>query len=136
MPNRNSSNLKELAEHLLAYETSRRDGEAVFRICEKLRLSLIKSMGVAGFRALFSRAVALAGANVPWLRELPIRADGSLEGLAELEARLTAEQIGTGEVALVAELLGLLVTFIGPALTLQLLQDAWPRADFSAVHFD
>jgi hypothetical protein len=92
-------------------------------------------MGVDGFRALFSRALALAGRDVAWLRGLHIQSDGTLEGLAELKLKLNAEQIATGEAALVAKLLGLLVTFIGPALTLQLLHDAWPKADFSALEF-
>jgi hypothetical protein len=138
MPNRNSLTLKEFAKHLLAHATfspgksDGADGEAAFRICDKLRVSLGKPMGAAGFRALFSRAAALAGADVPWLRGLHIQADGTLEGLAELKSELSHEQIAAGEVALVAELLGLLVTFIGPALTLQMLHDAWPDADFSA----
>jgi len=34
----------------------------------------------------------------------------------------------------VAELIGLLVTFIGTAMTLQLLHDAWPDADFSKLN--
>jgi len=68
------------------------DGEAAFRICEKLQVSLGKPMGSAGFRALFSRAVALAGADVPWLQGLHIQADGTLESLAELKSKLTNER--------------------------------------------
>jgi hypothetical protein len=34
-----------------------------------------------------------------------------------------------GERVLVAHLLGLLVTFIGPALTRRLLQDIWPKLE-------
>jgi hypothetical protein len=141
MPNRNSPKVKEFAKHLLAHRTfspdksDGGDGMAAFRICDKLRVSLGKPLGAAGFRALFSRAVALAGADVAWLRGLHIQANGTLEGLAELKSKLSTEQIATGEVALVAELLGLLVTFIGPALTLQLLHDAWPDADFSTFEF-
>ena len=140
MPNRNSPKLKEFAKHLLANETfsdrpASDDGEAVFRICDKLRVSLARPMGAAGFRALFSRAVALAGVDVVWLRGLHIQADGTLEGLAELKSKFSNEQIAAGEVALVAELFGLLVTFIGPALTLQLLHDAWPNVDFSEFEF-
>ena len=102
-----------------------------FRICEKLRMSLNRLMGVAGYRALLSRALALAGADVLWLRGLHVQADGTLEGQAELNSKLDDEQIAEGEVALVAELLGLIVTFIGPTLTMQLVQQAWPKADLS-----
>lgn len=132
--------MKRFAQRLLVHENrsgkaTGSDKAAMFRICEKLRVSLGKLMGVAGYRSLFSRAMALAGADVPWLRGLHVGADGTLEGLAELKSKLTAEQIGEGEVALVAQLLELMVTFIGPALTLQLLRDVWPEADFSQFEF-
>jgi hypothetical protein len=140
MPNRNSPKLKQFAERLLAHETASGksaggDGEAAFRICEKLRVSLGRLMGVAGYRSLFSRAVALAGADVPWLRGLHIQGDGTFESLAERKSKLNDQQIAVGEVALVAELLGLMVTFIGPTLTLQLMHDVWPEADFSRFEF-
>ena len=38
---------------------------AVFLVCEKLRPHLAMLMGNAGFRALLSRALALAKAEVP-----------------------------------------------------------------------
>jgi hypothetical protein len=55
-----------------------------------------------------------------------MNANGSLEGLDE--AQLSAAEIAEGEAVLVAQLIGLLVTFIGATLTLQLLQQAWPEA--------
>lgn len=51
-----------------------------------------------------------------------VREDGSLEGMNELPNGKAAE---SGAV-LIAALLSLLVTFIGEALTVQLLQDVWP----------
>ena len=86
-------------------------------------------MGVGGFRSLLSRALALAGAEVPWLRAVHLKSDGSLEGLEVLQAKLAKQDISLGEVTLVARLLGLLVTFIGPALTQRLVQDIWPTMD-------
>jgi hypothetical protein len=138
MPNSTTPKLKEFAARLLAYETdSSKAGSvnqsAVFRLCEKLRLPLCKLMGVAGYRVLFSRALGLAGTEVRWLRGLHVRSDGTLEGVDELEARLASEQITQGELALVARLLGLLVTFIGPALTLQLVEEAWPKTAFEEM---
>lgn len=50
------------------------------RVCEKLRLSLVKFAGVAGYRTLVSRALALAKVDFPSLEAVQIRADGSLEG--------------------------------------------------------
>jgi len=52
-----------------------------------------------------------------------------LEGLEETQTEFDPRMIAEGEVALVARLLGLLVTFIGPALTQQLLRDIWPKLD-------
>jgi hypothetical protein len=140
MSKRNFLNLKEFAQRLLAHETVSRkpvgaDKAAAFRVCEKLRVSLGRFMGVAGYRSLLSRALAIAGAKVQWLRGLHVQADGTLEGLAELESKLNEEQIAQGEVALVVELLELMVSFIGPALTSQLIHDVWPRTDLSEFEY-
>ena len=96
---------------------------AVFRTCDRLRGPLGKLVGVGGFRSLLSRALALGGKEVSLLRELQIKPDGSLAGL---EAKLDSREAADAEVVLMAQLVGLLVTFIGPALTLQLLQEIWP----------
>ena len=93
-------------------------------------------MGVAGIRALFSRAVVLGSEDVRWLGALHVKADGSLEGLDEMEADLAQNEIASGEVVLVAELLGLLVTFIGASLTLRFIQDSWPNEAFDDFNFD
>jgi nicotinic acid phosphoribosyltransferase len=85
--------------------------------------------GVGGFRSLLSRALALSGEEISWLRALHINEDGSLEGLEKLEVKPDTREIAEGEVVLVSQLLGLLVTFIGPALTAGLLHDIWPKMD-------
>ena len=102
---------------------------AGLRVCGKLRGPLGKLMGGGGFRSLLSRALVRAGAEVPWLQGLQLQADGSLEGLKEVEVKLDQPAITEGEVVLVSQLLGLLVTFIGPALTVSLLRDIWPELD-------
>jgi hypothetical protein len=129
---------EEFVGQLLAYETAHKSGDsrsAVFHVCEKLRQSLGKLLGVGGFRALLSRALALAGAQVPWLRAVHIKADGSLEGMDALEAKLEPGEITQGHVAILAQVFALLVTFIGPSLTLELIQDAWPKAKFERLDF-
>jgi hypothetical protein len=133
MPNSATLKLKECARRLLACEAAAaKPGGAknstAFRVCEKLHLALAKLMGAMGFRALLSRALALASAEVHWLGALHIKADGTLEGLEEVDTKRDRDEIAEGEVVLVAHLLGLLVTFIGPELTLQLVQEAWPKA--------
>jgi hypothetical protein len=120
------------ARRLLAYErASANPAEAqdstAFRVCEKLRGPLGKLLGVDGFRSLLSRAQALAGVEVPWLLMLEIKKDGSWEDLDGLEVNPQGAALAEGEVFLVGQLLGLLVIFIGPALTLQLVHDIWPK---------
>jgi len=121
--------LKAFARQLLACEAATRDpagakDSRAFGASEKLRGPLGKLVGISGFRALLSRALALGGEESPVLRALHIRADGSLE---DLEAGLDPRKLAEGEVVLIAHIAGLLVTFIGPALTLQLLRDIWPK---------
>src|SRR6185312_7598971 len=100
---------------------------AVFSVIDKLRPQLAALMGTVGFRALASRALALANAEVPWLRAVHVKADGSFEGLAELEAQVDPEEIFEGGIVLLAQLLGLLVAFIGEDLTLRLVREVWSK---------
>ena len=126
--------LKDLAHRLIAHEASankpggKKTPEA-FQVCEKLRGPLSRLAGVGGFRSLLARTLVLASAEVSWLRTLQVEADGSLEGLEKIQAEFDPQKIAEGEVVLVSQLLGLLVTFIGPALTQHLLRDIWPKLD-------
>ena len=101
----------------------------VFRVCERLFQSLRPLTGPAGFRALLARALALSSEEVRWLKAVHVKADGSLEGLGDLEEGLSPREVEEGELILAANLLGLLVLFIGGGLTLQLLQDVWATFD-------
>ena len=137
---RNWVTLREFAKRLLADEAAagKRAGvnsPAAFRTWERVRLPLGRMMGNAGLYSLFSRALALAGGEVSWLRALHVKADGSLAGLKELEEKLNIDEIARGEIVLVERLLDLLVTLIGPALTLRLAQDVWPEANFDGLDF-
>jgi hypothetical protein len=123
--------LQDLARRLLAIESARAQSsdapvdEAV-RVCEKLRVPLVKFAGLAGFSSLLSRALALARTKVHWLAAVSVRPDGSLEGFDEVARTQNSEAMSMGAGVLVAQLLGLLVTFIGEPLTLRLVRDAWP----------
>jgi hypothetical protein len=59
-----------------------------------------------------------------------VAADGSLKGLDELASQTDKEQARDGGAVLIAQLIGLLLTFIGEGLTLRLVQDEWPEAAF------
>jgi hypothetical protein len=118
--------MENLTRRLIALEAARDpsdgpDGAAV-RACARLRVPLARLAGVVGFRSLMSRALALAKADIVSLNPVQVRDDGSLEGFGG-----NGSGHGRG-LAVVAHLLGLLVTFIGEPLTRQLVRDAWPDA--------
>jgi hypothetical protein len=126
---------RHLAQCLLTYEAvagknSEAAESAAFRVCAKLRRPLITLAGVDGFRSLLSRALTLARAEDPSLSAVQVAADGSLKGLDELEPQTGKEQARDGGAILIAQLIGLLRTFIGEGLTLRLVQDVWPDAVF------
>ena len=130
---------RDLARQLLAAEvavekTSLSTEATAFRVYEKLRRSLCALAGIAGFRSLASRALTLAKAEASNLSEMQIAVDGSLQVLSEAESQSDKRQAGDSGVILLAQLLGLLHAFIGEALTLRLLQDAWPNAVFNDCH--
>jgi hypothetical protein len=93
-------------------------------------------MGNAGFRALLSRALAVADAEVAWLRAVQVKPDGSLQGLDELETQVSREQMATGCVILIAQLLGLLGAFIGENLTFQIVSEVWPNLSLEDFDLD
>jgi hypothetical protein len=83
----------DLTRRLLAYEaiagkTSAPAQSAALRIYEKLRRSLFAFVGVAGFRSLASRALTLAQAETSTPSLVQVTADGSLQGLGELDQQI------------------------------------------------
>jgi hypothetical protein len=137
-----------LAHCLLAYEaaagkTSAPAESATLRVYEKLRQDLGEFAGVAAFQSLSSRALALARAEAPSLSAARVAADGSLQGLGELEQQLDIDKdragespAGEGGIILIARLLGLLLIFLGENLTLSLLRAKWPEAALNDRNFE
>lgn len=120
--------MRALAQRLLAYEaaaltSSEQDTPAVFRVFEKLRGPLTTLAGATGFRTLLARALTLAKAHAPGISTIQVKPDGFLEGLSELHDDGEVAEAG---VLLIAQLLGLLVLFIGENLVLRLVLDVWP----------
>ena len=143
--------MRDLAHRLLTYEavagkTSELEVAATLRVYEKLRESLGEFAGVAGFQSLAFRALTQAKSEAPGLWAVRVATDGSLQGLGEFEpqagefeAQLGSgkDQTSEGGTALIARLLGLLLIFLGEALTLSLLRNAWPGEVFderNSVH--
>jgi hypothetical protein len=121
-----NSKIRELAQQLLAYEGARENVAesnvpTLALVLEKLRRPLVTLAGIAGFRSLLARALTLAKTQTPGLEGVQIEPEGSLAGLGDNEVQV--EEPG---MMLIAQLLGLLVTFIGERLMLTLVRDAWP----------
>lgn len=133
-----SASMRDLARRLLAAEaasqiaTSAHAHEGV-RVCEKLQISLTRFAGSDGFKSLLRRALALARADVPALQTVNLKPDGSLEGCEVLAVDATKGGI-EATVAIIAHLLGLLVTFIGKPFTLKLVREAWPDTSLNEQH--
>ena len=123
--------LREFARRLIACEAASQARPAskipALNVCERLRPQLAVLMGQAGFRALLLRALALAGAEVPWLRAIQIALDGSVENSPEAAAQVTPAKMAEGGVVLIAQLLGLMVAFIGENLTVRMMSEIWPK---------
>ena len=140
MANTATPKLKEFARCLLKYEAGVRQpadpsSSAAFKVFDKLSSPLGKLFGVGGFRSLLTRALVLAAAEVPALHAVEITADGTLNGSSEPEGSPGGEGAVEAEAVLVAHFLALLVTFIGPALTLGLIYDVWSRAASDGLNF-
>jgi len=132
--------MRDLAARLIGYEAKANppsvpNPPAVFHVCEKLRPHLAGLMGKGGFHAVLSRALAVAGAEVGWLRAVKVNVDGVLEGWNHAEGHEGAEEQTDAGALLVAHLLGLLVAFIGDNLTLRLVREVRPKVSLDDLNF-
>ena len=143
----NSREMRDLAHRLLAYEAvaskASEPSESAalrvpaLRVYEKLRRSLDTFAGTAAFQSLAFRALTQAKSEAPSLWAAQVAEDGSLQGLGEFEPEVEMDRDQAGEysngeggIALITRLLGLLLIFLGKTLTLSLLRNAWPGANF------
>jgi hypothetical protein len=130
--NRATPEILDLSQRLIAFEarsakSSKSSVPAAFPVCEKLRPHLATLTGRGGFHALLSRALAMARGEVDWLSTVGLTEEGALsvsdEGVTKVDAKALAE----GSMVLVAQLLGLLVAFIGEKLALRIVREIWPK---------
>ena len=123
-----SPSMRDLATRLLALEAASGapdHAQEATRVCERLRVSMMRFAGAEGFVALLRRALVLARAEFPELQNVRIGAEGRMEVLDQGGA--PAANLGAeAAAAIAAHLLGLLATFIGEPLTLRLMREAWP----------
>jgi hypothetical protein len=120
-----ASSPRNLARRLLAHEalaatTSPQTKSATVRIYEKLRQQLSVTVGVYAFQVLASRALRLSKSEYPKLSAVQLTADGTLDGLGEVEWQTDDDQNGEVGVVLIAQLLGLFLIFLGEPTTLRL----------------
>ncbi len=114
---------KLIADESLTDITSAQTEVASFRVYEKLRQQLCALVGVDGFRALASRALSLARSQSPRLSPVQVTANGGLSGISEVESQTGTDEDGDVGVILIEQLLGLFLTFLGEATSLQLIED-------------
>jgi DNA-binding response OmpR family regulator len=122
------TNLVGLARVLLARESrEKKSGDnspTIFRVFDKIRSPILNVAGETGFRSILARALTLAKPEVGWLWPVKVSDSGSFEGLVLAEESIAAAEISRGETAIIAQMLGLLFTFLGEAMTRSLLEEA------------
>jgi hypothetical protein len=136
--NKATREMRAFAERLTIYdacenETSETSKSLSFPFSNKLHLHLATLMGAGEFQAFLSRSLALAAVEVSWLDALRVKPDGSLDGLDKFETQLDPQEYFEGRIVLLAHLLGMLMAFIGEALTLRLLCEVWPKIPLSEL---
>ncbi len=105
--------------------------DALQRASARLRWRLVVLVGTTGFAALLSRAIRLAQEDYPDLKVVTLNAsgDGVLRGLDVYVTATGADQTATtaGLLAIIAHLIGLLITFIGEDIAVRLVHEALPE---------
>ena len=119
---------RDLARSLVASEadastTTLQAEPATVRVYDRLRRQLGAPVGIDGFQALASRALALAKSESPRLNAVQLTANGGLRGLDEVESHKEADEDGEAGIILIAQLLGLFLSLLGEATTLRLIED-------------
>jgi len=125
---------RDLARSLVASEadasaTSLQTELATVRVYERLRRQLGAPVGVDSFQALASRALSLAKSDSPRLNAVQVTKNGGLQGLDEVESNTEPDEEGEAGIILIAQLLGLFLTFLGEATTLRLIEDLRVQVD-------
>ncbi|HWP49867.1 MAG TPA: hypothetical protein VNM22_22115 [Candidatus Limnocylindrales bacterium] len=135
-----SSGAKEMAQRLLTYEAGGLQGsedlaKAADHACQKLYHQMVRLVGLAGFQALLMRSLNLAKTEFPFLRrvESEPQAGECLKGILEAVQDRDPVLVGEGLVAVLANFIGLLITFIGKDLALRLIRKTWPEVTLDDV---
>jgi hypothetical protein len=124
-----SKETKDLARSLLVYEvtgsSSGTTQSLAVRVCEKLRGPLSAIAGVPGYRSLLARALTLAREEAPRLNAFDISPDGNLQSSGGIAPQLG--HLSDDDIIFMSQFIGLFLSLLGPAVTLQLVQEVFPN---------
>ncbi len=99
----------------------------------RLQVRMVDLVGVRGYAALVARALRLSQAEVPALAPVTVDpgAEGRLQGVRAFvestRANGGSRVAEAGLIALLAQIIGLLITFVGEDLALRLVREVWPE---------
>ena len=123
-----------LARQLLLHQAGERPEPAALekaadRAYVRLRGQLAALIDLTGYTTLFARAVRLAQAEVPALQRITFNAaaGGDLHGVREYALASDPGVAAAGLSAILAHVIGLLITFIGEDLAERQVREAWPE---------
>lgn len=125
-----------LARRLLRVESGGREepealAAAIDRAAARLRGRLAGLVGQHGYAALCGRAVRLAQREAPHLAGVTYdaRPPGGLRGTHEFVLANAGDPAAAGDAlaSILAQLIGLLIAFIGQDLTVRLIHETWPE---------
>ena len=120
-----------IARSLLAYEAAGSNSEPAqslaVRVCEKLRAPLCALAGVAWYRSLIGRALTLARLQTTCLGDLQIAEDGSLQSFGKSSLQSDRHYASEADVLLTSHSIGLILSLLGTAVTLQLVEGVFPN---------
>ena len=125
-----STQQRELA-HRMITAASKLDFEppGIIRVVKGMDTVLTRLAGRTGSRSLIARAISLAQASEPSLKGISTSAERVLESLEKVLSEAGPEDRFRDEALVVSHLIGLLHTFIGERLTIQLIKEVWPDLD-------
>jgi hypothetical protein len=125
--------LKNLALQLLEHEAKNSPSpaklaEALEVCCQRLHKRLDSLIGAGGFRALLDRALFLAKKEHPWLKAVGIGdyPGCELKVLHEAMNGRKPAEVKEAFTIILANVIWLLVTFIGEDIAYGLIEEAWP----------
>ncbi len=130
--NQTPKKMRHLATRLITHEANASgaamtENQKAAIVIQKLRPQLVDLMGNTGFHALVLRSLAIAREQVPGLDGARVNLDGTLEGFGAPFDPSHPERDTTGGAVLLAGILGLLASFVGELLTLQIVIEVWPK---------